>query len=133
MILLDTNICVGILRGEKSVIAEYLRHVGNVAVSAMTQGELLYGAECSANPGKNTALVNRLLDAIPVIHTTDEIMRRFAVEKSSLRKNGIPVDDADVLIASTALTLNCPLATGNTRHFSRFPDLTIDNWFGLSE
>ena len=46
-----------------------------------------------------------------------------------MRKAGTPVDDADVLIAATALTLGSPLATGNVRHFSRFSDLTLVNWF----
>ena len=44
MILLDTNVCVGILRGNPKVLAEYSRAAGNVAVAAMTEGELFYGA-----------------------------------------------------------------------------------------
>lgn len=129
MILLDTNICVGILRGHRRVLESYIRHAGNVAVSAMTEGELLYGAECSANPEKNRGLVNRLLELLPIVHSSDTIMRTFASEKARLRRLGSPVDDADVLIAATALSLDCPLATGNVRHFSRFPNLTLDNWF----
>ncbi len=130
MILLDTNVCVGILRGERKVLAEYSRAAGNVAVAAMTEGELFYGAECSDDPEGNRFFVSRFLKAIPVVHTSDDIMRRFAVEKGQLRKRGILVDDADVLIAATALALNCPLATRNIRHFSRFPALTLENWFG---
>ncbi len=129
MILLDTNICIGILRGHRGVLESYIRHAGNVAISAMTEGELLYGAECSASPEKNRMLVNRLLEVLPIVHTTDAIMQTFASEKARLRRLGIPVDDADVLIAATALSLDSPLATGNVRHFSRFPNLTLDNWF----
>ena len=129
MILLDSNICVGILRGQRKVIEQYMLHSGNVAVAAMTEGELFYGAECSANPRKNAALVTRFLEEIPIVHTSDAIMRRFGEEKGRLRKAGTPVDDADVLIAAIALTLGSPLATGNVRHFSRFSDLTLVNWF----
>ena len=43
MILLDTNVCVGFLRGNANVIAAYKRNAGNVAISAMTVGELFFG------------------------------------------------------------------------------------------
>ena len=130
MILLDTNVCVGILRGDPKVLAEYSRAAGNVAVAAMTEGELFYGAECSGNSEGNRNLVGRFLNAIPVVHTSDDIMRRFALEKGALRKRGVLVDDADVLIAATAMAMDCPLATRNIRHFSRFPALVLENWFG---
>lgn len=130
MILLDTNVCIGILRGEPKVLAAYSRVAGNVAVAAMTEGELFYGAECSDDPERNRNFVSRFLKAIPVVHTSDDIMQRFAIEKGQLRRRGILVDDADVLIAATALALNCPLATRNIRHFSRFPALVLENWFG---
>jgi predicted nucleic acid-binding protein len=38
------------------------------------------------------------------------------------------VDDADVLIAATALRYNAVLVTGNVRHFSRFDGLVIEDW-----
>ncbi len=129
MILLDTNVCIAILRGDRAVLGAYLKAAGNVAVAAMTQGELLYGAECSAAPEKNRDMVRRFLDAIPVVHTSDAVMARFAEEKSRLRRQGAMVDDADVLIAATALVSESPLATRNVRHFSRFPSLVLENWF----
>lgn len=36
--------------------------------------------------------------------------------------------DADVLIASTALTKCSKLITGNIKHFNRFENLVIENW-----
>ena len=49
MILLDTNVCVGFLRGNANVIAAYKRNAGNVAISAMTVGELFFGVG-NSNP-----------------------------------------------------------------------------------
>lgn len=38
MILLDTDVCVAILRGYSNAVASYSRNRGNVAISAMTVG-----------------------------------------------------------------------------------------------
>ena len=52
--LLDSNICVYILRGRKGV-REQLQKVGwdNCCISEMTVAELLYGAECSSKIEEN--------------------------------------------------------------------------------
>ena len=131
MILLDTNVCVGILRGDRNVLSAYARNVGNVAMSAMTVGELFFGAEKSQNRERNLVIVEQFVAAMPIVQTDNDVMRRFGREKARLQAAGMPVEDADILIASTALTLSVPLATGNTRHFVRFPDLELDNWFAL--
>ena len=129
MTILDTNVCIGILRGDGNVLAAYRRNAGDVAISAMTVGELFYGAEKSEAPEKNRRTVERFVDAVPVVQTSNAIMRRFAVEKARLAAKGKPVEDADCIIAATALALGAPVATGNVKHFSRFPDLVVENWF----
>lgn len=131
MILLDTNICVGILRGNRNVLSAYAKNAGNVAMSAMTVGELFFGAEKSQNRERNLGLVEQFVAAMPIVQTDNDIMRRFGREKARLQLAGMPVEDADILIAATALTLSSSLATGNTRHFARFPDLELANWFAL--
>lgn len=131
MILLDSDVCVAILRGNPNAISAYGRNRGNVAIAGMTVGELYLGAEKSANKERNATLVERFVNALPIVHTNNAIMRRFGVEKARLQAAGTPVADADALIAATALSLGCPLATGNVRHFSRFVELELLNWLYL--
>ena len=45
-----------------------------------------------------------------------------------LEKQGQKIGDMDMLIAATALDEDLILVTGNTDHFSRVPDLRIENW-----
>jgi len=45
-----------------------------------------------------------------------------------LEKQGEPLDDLDLQIASVALVYDLPLATNNTKHFKRVRDLRIENW-----
>jgi len=47
MILLDTDICIEILLGNKLVIEKRLRCDERIAICFMTVGELFYGAERS--------------------------------------------------------------------------------------
>jgi len=134
MILLDTNICIGFLRGDANVIAAYKRNAGNVAISAMTVGELFFGVGKSDPKfvDNNRSLVGLFISRVPVVQTSNAIMERFGYEKARLKALGTPLDDADVLIAATALSLNALMATANAKHFSRFPDLKLENWFSAT-
>jgi tRNA(fMet)-specific endonuclease VapC len=55
-------------------------------------------------------------------------METFAEIKADLQNQGNVIDDMDLLIAATALTMNYTLVTNNERHFSRIPGLQIENW-----
>ncbi|MCR5751225.1 MAG: PIN domain-containing protein [Kiritimatiellae bacterium] len=128
MILLDTNVLIAILRGNKKVAERFSRNLGDMAIPAMVVGELHFGAAKSRNPAKNRRLVQALLGALPVMHTTDAIMELFGEHKAVLASRGESVEDADVLIAATALAYDATLVTGNIRHFSRFEGLRIEDW-----
>jgi tRNA(fMet)-specific endonuclease VapC len=47
---------------------------------------------------------------------------------AALRKNGVLIDDIDILIAGIALANNLMLVTHNTSHFSRIDGLEIQDW-----
>lgn len=128
MILLDTDICIHILRGNNKVIEERRKYPDQVAVSFMTVAELYYGAEKSANPTKNRSLIEQLLLTLVVINSDNQIMHRFGMLKASLEGLSIPLADADLLIAATAVEKCNLLVTGNIKHFGRIPGLPLVNW-----
>ena len=128
MILLDTNVLVGILRGNKNIARRFSEHLGEMAVPAMVLGELNFGAAKSKKPAANRALVATLLDALPVMHTNDMIMRIFGDRKAELSMRGEIVEDADILIAATALAYDATLVTANSRHFLRIAGLKLEDW-----
>ena len=126
--LLDTNICVFILRqkygvGERMLLAG----VSNCFISELTYAELLFGAECSDNPEKNKTLIDRFLSRIKVIPIKDAIPL-FAKEKARLRKDGTMVEDFDLLIGTTAVKEGLTMVTENTRHFQNINGIQLDNW-----
>ena len=128
MIILDTDVCIHILRGNSTVIEQRQQYSGQVAVSFMTAAELFYGAEKSANPLKNRTLVDQFLLTIPTVDSDRNIMRRFGSLKADLEGKGLPLADADLFIAATALEAADLLVTGNTKHFSRIEGLSLANW-----
>lgn len=128
MIILDTDVCIHILRGNFSVIEQRQKHSGQIALSFMTAAELFYGAEKSANPFKNRTLVDQFLLTVVIVESDRNVVRRFGRLKAALEGGGLSLTDADLLIAATALEKADLLVTGNTKHFSRIEGLNLANW-----
>lgn len=128
MILIDTDICIELLRGNKRIIDKRLECDDQIAISFMTVGELYYGAERSSNRSKNINVIEEFLLSIDIIDSDLEILKKFGELKLILYKNRNLLPDADILIASTVLTKCTTLITGNIKHFNRFDNLKIENW-----
>lgn len=129
MTLLDTDVCIGILHANPLVIEHLKASSGPLAVPGMVVGELYYGVEKSDWREHNLERTEKLLVSLPVYHPDTETMRIFGRLKAQQERNGTPVADADTIIAATALSFGASLATGNIRHFSRFAELKVENWF----
>lgn len=129
MFLIDTDILVFILRGNRSVLATLKeKEPFPKAISMISYGELLYGAEKSENPRQNTANVRQLIEVFPVIWITRGVMETYASLKADLSRKGQVLDDFDLIIAASALMLDYCLVTNNVKHFGRIPDLRLENW-----
>lgn len=128
MILLDTDVCIEILRGNKKVIQKRAGYLQEVAISFMTVAELYYGAENSQNPTENSILVEKFTMTINVIHSDTSILKRFGELKAGLKNKNILIPDADLFIGATSLEKSEALVTGNAKHFARIDGLKIENW-----
>lgn len=126
--LLDTNICVFILRG-KFNLARKIAEIGieNCFISQITQAELLYGAECSNRPNEISKTISEFCKRIEVIPIGNSIPV-FARQKAILRKGGILIDDFDLLIASCAIANDFIMVTDNLKHFGRIEGIKLENW-----
>ncbi len=125
--LLDTNICVFLLRG-KYDIASHIEEVGieNCCISEITVAELLYGAACSNDVMKNLQSVKNFCKDIDVVPISG-CLEIYASQKALLRSQGLLIDDFDMLIGCTALYHDMVLVSDNTKHFERLP-VILDNW-----
>jgi tRNA(fMet)-specific endonuclease VapC len=74
------------------------------------------------------ARVRRLAELYPLVDVTRAVMDSFAEIKATLSAAGTSVDDFDLVIGCTALTLNYAVVTNNARHFEKIPGLRVVNW-----
>ena len=127
--LLDTDTVVNQLRG-KAKIKENIIEKGS-AISIITFGELLYGAEKSTNKENSVIIINKFISdlQIDILGLNLDIMRIYAKTKKSLEEAGKRLDEFDLLIAATAVFHSLSIATLNLRHFKRIPGLRIANDF----
>jgi tRNA(fMet)-specific endonuclease VapC len=128
MILLDTDVCIELLKGNERVLQRRDQYDGPVGICFMTIAELYYGAEKSKEPTKNIDTIEKLLLSLEIIQADIPILKRFGTIKADLQKQGMPVADADVLIAATTLEKAERLVTGNAKHFERIAGLVLEDW-----
>jgi tRNA(fMet)-specific endonuclease VapC len=127
--LIDTDIIIYSLKGDRPVQKWMLdNQTVPKFISVITYGELIYGARKSKHPSKNCATANRIAELFPVIDINKSIVEIFGEIRSKLETRGNKIDDMDLLIASSAIYMNLSLVTNNKNHFSRIPDLVLENW-----
>ena len=128
MKVLDTDVCIEILRGNARVIECRRRTPDAVATTWITACELAYGAAKSRAPEANQALVVAFLATLPILELDGAAAERFGRLKADLERAGNLLADADLLIAAITLARGARLVTGNRRHYERIADLRIENW-----
>lgn len=97
--------------------------------SSVTLGELLYGALRSSHAAALLERIEAVIPAeLPVLPFDAAAARRYGELRAELEARGTPIGDADIRIASIALSRGLKVVTGNERHFRRVPDLVVENW-----
>lgn len=74
------------------------------------------------------SVIEALVEMVPVVEFSADAASRAGEIRSVLDKAGKTIGVMDALIAANALTEGCVLVTNNVSHFSRIPELTIENW-----
>lgn len=119
--LLDTNICVFLLRGQYDVDKK-IDEVGleNCHISEITMAELKYGAELGRKKGikQRAQGLDSFLSSMQILPISNAI-DLYASEKARLRLAGTPADDDfDLLIGCTAIANDLIMVTENIKDFN---------------
>lgn len=128
--VLDTNLCVDIMRARSPNALQRLRavHPRDVCVSSVTLSELEYGACRSSNSEKNRLLIAEFMTPMDILPYDDTCALHYGRVRSELEAKGKPIGPLDTMIAAHALALDATLVTGNEREFRRVSGLRIENW-----
>jgi hypothetical protein len=119
--LLDTDVAVDVLRGRREAL-ELVRRLVEAGeallASEMTRFEVLVGMR----RGEEQA-IERFFVELEWIPVEEAISRRAASLARQHRAANVGIEDADFVIAATAVELDVPLVTRNLRHFPMLPGL----------
>lgn len=127
--LLDTDIIIYWIKGNKKISGNVVSiGFNNVLSSIITKAELLYGAYKSKKVEKNLETIHNLSEKIQFLDFSDSCQHNYARIKVELENKGMILDDFDIMIAATAIAYDLILVTNNLKHFSRIPNLIIENW-----
>lgn len=123
-LIFDTNILLYLAHGDAAVIRrfreEWQDHLCGMSIISMM--EILIGAH---DPEEDAALSERL-ERIIIIPLTEDIAKMASISlRERKQKNLRSPRFADTIIACTALSLNVPLVTNNTKDFAHFENLNI--------
>ena len=128
--LLDTNICIYLRQNRPPEVTERFRHMqhGEVVVSVITYGELLYGAERSQQRTRALESVTRLVSLLPVLPMPWEAAATYGEIRAALEMHGQLVGGNDLWIAAHAKAAGLILVSNNEREFKRISGLKLQNW-----
>ncbi len=128
--LLDTNICIYIARQRPLAVLKRFEQLqqGEVVMSFITHGELMFGAEKSQHRDETIEKLNRLTEFIPVVLPSPSTALHYGDIRAQLKRAGTPIGANDLWIAAHARSSNLVLVSNNTREFQRVPGLKMENW-----
>ena len=101
---------------------------GQICISAVTRGELLYGLKLKEGAVRLAKVVEQFLSRVDCLSWDAAAATQFASVASVLHKAGMQIGSMDAMIAGHALAVGAVLVTNNGRHFARVPGLTVENW-----
>ena len=128
--LLDTNICIYIRRKKPEEVLRRFRTLkqGEAALSVITFGELVYGAEKSAQRTAALELLRQLAQVLPVLGLPETAADAYGTIRAELERKGQMIGNNDLWIAAHAKAARLTLVTNNEREFRRVRGLKVENW-----
>jgi tRNA(fMet)-specific endonuclease VapC len=128
--LLDTNICIYIRRKKPEEVLRRFRLLehGAAALSVITFGELMYGAEKSAQRAVALELLRELAHVLPVLGLPGMAAETYGTMRADLDRRGQMIGNNDLWIAAHAKAAGMTLVTNNEREFRRVRGLKVENW-----
>ncbi len=127
--LLDTNMVIYTIKNRPVQVRDaFIRHEGQMAISSVTWGELIYGVERSSLPEKNLADIEAMAARLEIVPLSEQAATHFGQIRAELYSQGQPIGPYDMMIAGQARALGLVLVTNNEKEFERVSGLMLENW-----
>lgn len=126
--MLDTNTVSHLIKEHPAVV----RHVvaspmASLCISAITEGELLFGLAKRPDAKRLHHAVRELLRRVDVLPWDSVIAERYGIVRADMARQGKILAPLDLLIATHALSLGAVLVT-NDKAFRQVVHLQVADW-----
>jgi len=131
--LLDTNIASHVIRGDRQDIGRRLASLPmeEIAISAVTEGELRYGLAKRNYPAALTERVRQFLLRVDVLAWDRGAAQAYGDLRASCEAEGVSLAPLDMMIAAHAVAAGAVLVTRD-KAFSRIAgSFRMENWDSL--
>lgn len=129
--ILDTDILSELIKLRNAPVQQkslaYTQQHGQIAFSAMTRYEVLRGYR-DQNATTQSARFRIFCQNSLILPVSDATFDNTADLWVTARRGGHPSNDADLIIAATAIEHGRVQVTGNTAHFTWIANLRIEDW-----
>jgi tRNA(fMet)-specific endonuclease VapC len=128
--LLDTNVASDAIKGNPAQVRERLvaLPVHEVAISAVTQGELIYGLEKRGNPEALRALIHEFLIRVEVLPWTADVANVYGSLRAACSQRGVSLGALDMMIAAQAVAAAAVLVTRDKAFAHVEHGLKLEDW-----
>lgn len=126
--LLDTNAASYAINKKSAAMDRHLAKppMAELAISAVTEAELRYGAARSGSAPLQTT-VEQFLLGVTIFPWDSDAAQQYGVLRSTLEREGRLMGSLDMMIAAHALALGLTLVT-NDQAFGRIKRLRAEDW-----
>jgi tRNA(fMet)-specific endonuclease VapC len=129
--LLDTNVASHIVRGDRPEIISrvVVLPMNDIAISAVTEAEILYGLSRRSYPSNLTRRVKEFLLRVDVLPWDRDAAQRYADLRAVCEREGVILAPLDMMIAAHAIAADATLVTYD-KAFARVPArlMKTENW-----
>jgi len=132
MYMLDTNICIYIIKKKTETILNKLKmnRKKGLYISTITLAELEFG-NANANSlykERNQLALLEFLSIMGIKLFDENAAKEYGIIKKDLKDRNYLIGPFDMLIGAHVKSLNMTLVTNNVREFDRIQGLKIENW-----
>ena len=126
--LLDTNTVSHLLKKHPRVAQRVVAvPITSLCISAITQGELLFGLARRPEAKALHELVGEFLRRVDILPWDSAVAEVYGPARAATQREGRVLAPMDLLIGAHALSVGAVLVT-NDRAFGQLPGLVVEDW-----
>ena len=126
--MLDTNTVSHVMRAHPAVTARLTAvPIANLCISAITEGELLFGLARRPRATRLRRVVEEFLRRMDVLAWDRASAARYGTTRAALQALGLVLSPLDLLIATHAQSIDAVLVSSD-HTFRQVDDLSWEDW-----